>query len=200
MDVAPHHKVTIAGPDDYFCATTVAFMSNAQISGSYFSGRRDAEERELELPSGIVVGRRGAGCADERSLLCLIRHGASMTSPPHKVNNLGDGRKRSGECQPCEFKNGETVVLTETPVEKTSNKMKFVGRQLLLWLIIGGTVYRSQGTTLQRAVIDYRMKCREHRQLHVALSGVKSPGDLCILFPDDVDDFTIRPAIDVDVV
>jgi hypothetical protein len=34
----------------------------------------------------------------------------------------------------------------------------------------------------------------------VVLSGVKSPGDLCILLPDDMDDFTIRPAVDLDVV
>jgi hypothetical protein len=34
----------------------------------------------------------------------------------------------------------------------------------------------------------------------VALSRVKSPGDLCILAPDDMDNFTIRPAVDVDVV
>jgi hypothetical protein len=34
----------------------------------------------------------------------------------------------------------------------------------------------------------------------VALSGVKSPGDLCILPPDDMDNFTIRQAVDVDVV
>jgi hypothetical protein len=32
--------------------------------------------------------------------------------------------------------------------------------------------------------------------LYVAPSGVKSPGDLCILLPDDMDDFTIRPAVD----
>jgi hypothetical protein len=36
--------------------------------------------------------------------------------------------------------------------------------------------------------------------LYVALSGVKSPGDLYILFPDDMDNFTIRPAVDIDVV
>jgi hypothetical protein len=34
----------------------------------------------------------------------------------------------------------------------------------------------------------------------VAVSGVKSPGNLCILLPDDMDDFTIRPSADVDVV
>jgi hypothetical protein len=43
------------------------------------------------------------------------------------------------------------------------------------------------------------MKFREHRQLYVAFSGVKNPDNLCILVPDDMDDFTLRPAIDVDV-
>jgi hypothetical protein len=32
------------------------------------------------------------------------------------------------------------------------------------------------------------------------MSGVKSPGDLCILLSDDMDDFTIRLPVDVDVV
>jgi hypothetical protein len=35
--------------------------------------------------------------------------------------------------------------------------------------------------------------------MYMALSGVKSPGDLCILLPDDMDDFIIRPAVDFDV-
>jgi hypothetical protein len=34
----------------------------------------------------------------------------------------------------------------------------------------------------------------------MALSGVKSPGDLCILLPDNMNDFTIRPAVDLDIV
>jgi hypothetical protein len=34
----------------------------------------------------------------------------------------------------------------------------------------------------------------------VVISGVKSAGNLCISLPDDIDDFTIRPAVDVDVV
>jgi hypothetical protein len=34
----------------------------------------------------------------------------------------------------------------------------------------------------------------------MALSGVKSPGDFWILLRDDMDDFTVRPAEEVDVV
>jgi hypothetical protein len=34
----------------------------------------------------------------------------------------------------------------------------------------------------------------------VILSGVKSPGDLCVLLPDDMNDFMIRPAVDTEVV
>jgi ATP-dependent exoDNAse (exonuclease V) alpha subunit len=57
-----------------------------------------------------------------------------------------------------QFKNGETMALTKTRMGKTPNKMKFMGRQLLLRPIFAGTVYKSQGMTLQRAVIDCRMK------------------------------------------
>jgi hypothetical protein len=44
------------------------------------------------------------------------------------------------------------------------------------------------------------MKFWEHRYLYAAVSGVKSPDDLCILLPDDMDDFTIRAAVDVNAV
>jgi hypothetical protein len=71
----------MAGPDDYSFAITVVFTFNAQTHGSYFSGRRDAEEKGLELPGGIAVSERNASCTDEGSFLCLIRHGASMISP-----------------------------------------------------------------------------------------------------------------------
>jgi hypothetical protein len=54
--------------------------------------------------------------------------------------------------------------------------------------------------TLQRAVIDYLRKFLEHRQPYLALSRVKSLFDRCILLPDDIDDFTIRPPVDLDVV
>jgi hypothetical protein len=40
----------------------------------------------------------------------------------------------------------------------------------------------------------------ENGQLYVALSRVKSPVDLYILLPDDMDDFTIRPPVDLYVV
>jgi hypothetical protein len=57
-----------------------------------------------------------------------------------------------------QFKNGEAMALTKTPMEKTSNEMQFIGHQLLFGLIFSGTVYRSQGMTFQQAVIDCRMK------------------------------------------
>jgi hypothetical protein len=34
----------------------------------------------------------------------------------------------------------------------------------------------------------------------VVLSRIKSPADLCILLPDDMDDFTIRPPVATDVI
>jgi ATP-dependent exoDNAse (exonuclease V) alpha subunit len=92
------------------------------------------------------------------------------------------------------------MALTKTPKEKTLNGMKFIACQLLLRLSFAGTVHRSQGMTLQRAVIDCRMMFLEHGQLYVTLSGVKNPGDLCVLLPGDIDDFAIRPAVDADVV
>jgi hypothetical protein len=54
--------------------------------------------------------------------------------------------------------------------------------------------------TLQQAVIDYRTKFWEDGQLSVALSRVKSPVNLCILLPDDMDYFTIHPLVDLNVV
>jgi hypothetical protein len=44
------------------------------------------------------------------------------------------------------------------------------------------------------------MKFWEDGQLDVALSGVMSPYNLCILLHDDMDEVTIRPAVDVDVI
>jgi hypothetical protein len=55
-----------------------------------------------------------------------------------------------------QFGDGKTRTLTRIPMEKTSNGMKFIWCQLYLRLIFARTVYRSQGMTLQRAVINYR--------------------------------------------
>jgi hypothetical protein len=99
-----------------------------------------------------------------------------------------------------QFEDRETRVLTRISMEKTSNGMKFIRCQLPLRLIFAGTVHKSQGMTLRRAVIDYRTKFSEHTQLYVAFSRVKSPVDLCILLPDDTDDFAIRPSVDLDVI
>jgi hypothetical protein len=98
------------------------------------------------------------------------------------------------------FEDGETRALTRVPMEKTSNGMKCIRYQLPLWLIFAGTVHRSQVMTFQRAIIDYRTKFWEHGQLYVALSQIKSPIDLCILLPDDMNDFTIPPPVGLDVV
>jgi hypothetical protein len=68
-------------------------------------------------------------------------------------------------------------------MEKTSNGMTFTRWQIPLRLLFAGLVHRSQGMTLQRAVIDCRTKFWEHGQLSVALSRVKNPADLCILLP-----------------
>jgi hypothetical protein len=57
-----------------------------------------------------------------------------------------------------QLKNGETMALTKIPMEKASNGMEFIGRQLLLRLVLAGPVHRSQEMVLQRAVIDWRMK------------------------------------------
>jgi ATP-dependent exoDNAse (exonuclease V) alpha subunit len=81
-----------------------------------------------------------------------------------------------------QFEDGETRALTRIPMEKTSNGIKFIPCQLPLQLIFAGTVHRSQGMTLQRAVIGYRTKFWEHGQLYVARSRVKSPIDLYIYF------------------
>jgi hypothetical protein len=42
-----------------------------------------------------------------------------------------------------QFKNGEPMALTKSPVEQTAHGMKFVRHHLLLWLIFTGTVHRS---------------------------------------------------------
>jgi hypothetical protein len=78
--------------------------------------------------------------------------------------------------------------------------MKFVRWQWPLRLVFAGIVHPSQDTTLQRVIIDRRTKFWEHGHLYVALSQVTSLTDLCILLPPDMDGFTLRPPVDMDVV
>jgi hypothetical protein len=59
-------------------------------------------------------------------------------------------------------------------------------------MLFAGTVQRSQGMTLQRAVKDCRTKFWEHGQLYVALSPVKSPADLWILLLSNLGDVMFR--------
>jgi hypothetical protein len=69
-------------------------------------------------------------------------------------------------------------------MEKTSNGMKFARWQVPIRLVYAGTVHRSQGMTLQRAVVDLKRNFWEHGQLYVALSRVSDPMNLCLLLPD----------------
>jgi hypothetical protein len=47
-----------------------------------------------------------------------------------------------------QFEDGEAMALTRSPMEKTSNGMKFIRSQLPLRLIFARTLHRSQGVTL----------------------------------------------------
>jgi hypothetical protein len=66
-------------------------------------------------------------------------------------------------------------------MEKQLNGAEFVRWQVPFRLMYAGTVHRSQGMTLDRAVMDCRTQFWEHGQLYVALSRVRSPRGLCVL-------------------
>jgi hypothetical protein len=63
-----------------------------------------------------------------------------------------------------------------------------------------GTMRQSQGTTLKQLIIDCRARFWEHARFCVALSWVKSHSDLCILHHPDMDNFTVRPRVDLEAV
>jgi hypothetical protein len=98
------------------------------------------------------------------------------------------------------FDQGEERTLTRVPLEKVTNGMNFKRWQVPLRLMYAGTVHRSQGMTLSRAVVDCRSEFWEHGQLYVALSRVRDPRELCILLPKDKVDPPIKIPIDPDVV
>jgi hypothetical protein len=78
---------------------------------------------------------------------------------------------------------GPEAEYTFGPIrmEKKLNGAEFVRWQVPFRLMYAGTVHRSQGMTLDRAVMDCRTQFWEHGQLYVALSRVRSPRGLCVL-------------------
>jgi hypothetical protein len=89
---------------------------------------------------------------------------------------------------------------TAIPIEKVTNEMTFERWKLTVRLVFAGTIHRSQGMTLSRAVVDFRPHDWGHGQLYVALSRVRNLYDLCVLLPADLDKPEIRVPVDQDVV
>jgi hypothetical protein len=77
--------------------------------------------------------------------------------------------------------------------------MKFAPWKLPIRLIFAGTVHRSQGMTLDRAVVDLRALFWEHDQLYVALSRMRDPRNLCVLLPDPKHEMSETSPDDVDL-
>jgi hypothetical protein len=96
-----------------------------------------------------------------------------------------------------QFHSGEQLALSRILMEKVSNGMGFSRRQVPLKLIYAGTVHRSQGMTLNRAVIDFRRYFWEHGQLYIALSRVRHPDNLCILLPESEEEIAISDPVAV---
>jgi hypothetical protein len=99
-----------------------------------------------------------------------------------------------------EFDDGSERTLARIPMEKVTNGMKFQRWQIPVRLMFAGTVHRSQGMTLARAVVDYRSQYWEHGQLYVALSRVRNPRDLCILVRSDATEREMKVPVDLEVV
>jgi hypothetical protein len=100
--------------------------------------------------------------------------------------------------------NGQDVTLPRIPIQRISNCIKFRRWQVPLRLISAGAVHRSQGMTLNRAVVDLRVPFWQHGQFYVALSRVTDPRNLCILLPDEqeqeLSDMQIRVPVDRQIV
>jgi hypothetical protein len=84
-----------------------------------------------------------------------------------KRSGLAKGRRRrsvemKSRTVVFQFDNDETRTLTRIAMEKSSNGMTFVRWRLPLRLPFAGTVHRSQGMTVQRALIDCRTKFWGH--------------------------------------
>jgi hypothetical protein len=68
-------------------------------------------------------------------------------------------------------------------MERVVSGIKFPRWQIPIRLIYAGTVHRTQGMTLDRAVVDLRSDFWEHGQLYGPLSHISDPGNFCILLP-----------------
>jgi hypothetical protein len=77
--------------------------------------------------------------------------------------------------------------------------MKFAWWQLPIRLIFAGTVHRSQGVTLDSAVVDLRGLFWEYGQFYVALSRVRDPRNLCVLLPNPKHEMSETSPDDVDL-
>jgi hypothetical protein len=67
-------------------------------------------------------------------------------------------------------------------------------------LVFTGTVHRSHGTILSRAVVDCRAQYWEYGQFSVARSRVKNPHHLRVFLPEDLDKPEIRVPVAQNVV
>jgi hypothetical protein len=123
--------------------------------------------------------------------------------------NTRAGLAKGRRCAAREMGNRTLVVSFGPEVEytfgairmdKKLNGVEFVRWQVPFRLIYAGTVHRSQGMTLDRAVMDCRMQFWEHGQLYVALSRVTSPRGLCILLPPGMMSPEIDGPVDAGVV
>jgi hypothetical protein len=91
------------------------------------------------------------------------------------------------------------AILNDTgpiPLKENLNGFTFIRSQIPVKPVFAGTVPRSQGMTLSKAIIDCRTSFWEHGQRCATLSRVRSPENICVLLPADLTDFSVNPLVD----